>query len=111
MKLEDMSMKNLLTLHNRIADKPIGPKTFATRSKLVARIEAVAADKNIDLASFGQPSTPEAVVVSTQSQVKAAENPDAQPKTGKAPRGKGIGALARQKTLPQRWTRNSQPRL
>ena len=96
MKLEDMSMKNLLTLHNRIADKPIGPKTFATRSKLVARIEAVAADKNIDLASFGQPSTPEAVVVSTQSQVKAAENPDAQPETKKAPRGKGIGALARQ---------------
>ena len=96
MKLEDMSMKNLLTLHNRIADKPTGPKSFATRGKLVARIEAITADKNIDLASFGRPSAPETVMPNTQPQVKAAENPEAQPETEKAPRGKGIGALARQ---------------
>jgi hypothetical protein len=38
MNLEDMPSKELLALHNRIADKPAGPKTFATRSKLVARI-------------------------------------------------------------------------
>jgi len=50
MKLEEMPAKELLDLHNRIADKPAGPKTFATRAKLVARIEQVAADKNIDLA-------------------------------------------------------------
>jgi hypothetical protein len=94
-KLEDMSMKDLLVLHNKIADKQAGPKSFATRSKLVTRIEAIAADKNIDLASFGRPQTPEAAVPSTQPQASAAESPDAHPETVKAIRGKGIGALAR----------------
>ena len=42
MKLEEMPTKELLALHNRIADKPAGPKTFATRAKLVARIEQIA---------------------------------------------------------------------
>lgn len=94
MKLEEMSMKDLLALHNRIADKQAGPKTFASRGKLVARIKAIAADKNIDLTSFGRPQQPEAAVPSTQPQAEATESPDAQPV--KAPRGKGIGALARQ---------------
>lgn len=96
MKLEEMSMKELLELHNKIADKPAGPKTFATGGKLVARIEAIAADKNIDLASFGRPQQPEAAVSSTQPQAEATESPNAQPETVKAPRSKGIGALARQ---------------
>jgi len=42
MKLEQMSMKDLLALHNEIADKPSGPKTFSTRGKLVARIGQIA---------------------------------------------------------------------
>ncbi|WP_287916626.1 hypothetical protein [Comamonas sp.] len=96
MKLEDMSMKDLLVLHNKIADKQAGPKSFATRGKLVTRIEAIAADKNIDLASFGRPQQHEAAIPSTQPQTKAIENPDAQPETVQAMRGKGIGALARQ---------------
>ncbi|MDX3907467.1 MAG: hypothetical protein QHC78_17390 [Pigmentiphaga sp.] len=96
MTLEEMSMKDLLTLHNRIADKPAGPKTFATRGKLVARIEAIAVGKNIDVASFGWPQQPEAAVPSTQPQAEVIESPDAQSETVKAPRGKGIGALARQ---------------
>lgn len=96
MKLEDMSMKDLLVLHNKIALKPAGPKTFATRGKLVARIEAIAADQNINFASFGRPQTPEAAVPSTQPQADAIESPDAQPETVQAMRGKGIGALARQ---------------
>lgn len=96
MTLEEMSMKDLLVLHNKIADKPAGPKTFATRGKLVARIEAIAADKNIDVASFGQPQQPETAVPSTQPQAEVIESPDAQPETVKAPLGKGIGALARQ---------------
>lgn len=96
MKLEDMSMKDLLALHNKIADKPAGPKSFATRGKLVARIEAIAADKTIDLASFGRPQQSEAAVPSTQPQAKATETPDAKPETVRATRGKGIGALAKQ---------------
>jgi hypothetical protein len=95
-KLEDMSMKDLLVLHNKITDKQAGPKSFATRSKLVTRIEAIAADKNIDLASFGRAQTSEAAVPRTQPQADAIESPDAQPETVKAMRGKGIGALARQ---------------
>lgn len=95
MKLEEMSMKDLLILHNKIADKPAGPKTFATRGKLVARIEAVAANKNIDVASFGRPQQPEATVPSTQPQAQAIESPDIQPEKVKAPHSKGIGALAR----------------
>lgn len=91
-----MSMKDLLALHNKIADKSAGPKTFATRDKLVARIKAIAAVKNIDVASFRRPQQPEAAVPHTQPQAEAIESPDTQPETVKAPRGKGIGALARQ---------------
>lgn len=45
MKLEHMPTKELLDLHNRVAEKPAVPKTFATRGKLVARMEQVAAEQ------------------------------------------------------------------
>ena len=92
MKLEEMPTKELLALHNRIADKPAGPKTYATRSKLVARIEQVAADKNIDLALFGQPKKPKVAEQRAQPRAEFNETPEA---TEKKPHGKGIGALAR----------------
>ncbi len=103
MKLEEMPTKELLDLHNRIADKPAGPKTFATRAKLVARIEQVAADKNIDLSSSGQPKKPKATAKRAEPKTDVAEAPkvvrtiDLIPETAteKAPRGKGVGALAR----------------
>lgn len=91
MKLEEMPIKDLLALHNRIADKPAGPKTFATRAKLVARIEQVAADKNIYLSSFGQPKKPEATAQRAEPKDEATETPEAAEK----PRGLGVGALAR----------------
>nr|WP_242110662.1 hypothetical protein [Luteimonas aquatica] len=92
MMLDKMSMKELLALHNRVADKPAGPKTFATRAKLVARIKQVAADKNLDLASFGQPKKPKATAQHAEPKAEATETPEA---TEKKPQGKGIGALAR----------------
>ncbi|MEA5669030.1 hypothetical protein VA603_15905 [Stenotrophomonas sp. MH1] len=92
MKLEEMPSKDLLALHNRIADKPAGPKTFATRAKLVARIDRVAADKNIDLASFGQPKKPKATAQRVEPKADVAETPEA---TEKKSRGLGVGALAR----------------
>lgn len=92
MNLEDVPTKELLALHNRIADKPAGPKTFATRSKLVARIEQIAADKNIDLGSSGRPKKPEVAEERAEPKANAAEMPEA---TEKKPQGKGIGALAR----------------
>lgn len=104
MKLEEMPTKELLALHNRIADKPAGPKTFSTKGKLLARIEAIAADKNIDLASFGQRAQPKATRKRAEPKADVAEAPevtktvDLIPATAaeNAPRGKGVGALARQ---------------
>lgn len=92
MKLEELPTKELLALHNRIADKPAGPKTFATRTKLVARIEQIAADKNIDLASFGQLKKPKVAEQRAQPRAEVTEEPEA---TVKKPRGLGVGALAR----------------
>lgn len=92
MKLGEMPTKELLALHNRIADKPAGPKTFATRTKLVARIEQVAADKKIDLVSSGQPKKPKTTAPSAEPKTEAAETTEA---TEKKPRGLGVGALAR----------------
>ncbi|MBB5863782.1 hypothetical protein [Xanthomonas sp. 3058] len=92
MKLEEVPTKELLALHNRIADKPAGPKTFATRTKLVARIEQIAAGKNIDLASFGQPKKPTAAAQRAESKAEATEAPD---ETEKKPCGLGVGVLAR----------------
>ncbi|AMV00289.1 hypothetical protein [Xanthomonas citri] len=92
MKLDDIPTKELLALHNRIADKPAGPKTFATRRKLVARIEQIAEARNIDLASLGQPKTPKATNERTQPQADASDAPEA---TEEKSHGKGIGALAR----------------
>lgn len=92
MKMQDMPTKELLELHNRIADKSAGSKTFATRAKLVARIEQIAEAKNIDLASFGQPKKPKAAEKRAEPKAEATEAPEA---TEKKPHGKGIGALAR----------------
>lgn len=92
MKLEEMPIKDLLALHNRIADKPAGPKTFATRAKLVARIEQVAAGKNIYLSSSGQPKKPKATAQRAEPRAEATETPEAAEKKS---RGLGVGALAR----------------
>ena len=91
MKLEDMPTKELLALHNRIADKPAGPKTFSTRAKLVARIEQIAEAKSIDLVEATE--KPKATAKRAQPKADVVETPEA---TEKKPRGLGIGALARQ---------------
>ncbi|MBH1655825.1 hypothetical protein U4I41_12775 [Stenotrophomonas maltophilia] len=92
MKLEEMPTKELLALFNQIADKPAGPKTFATRAKLVARIEQIATDKNIDLTASGWPKKPKATAQRAEPKAEATEAPEA---TEKKPRGRGVGALAR----------------
>ncbi|HCL3901634.1 hypothetical protein DY974_11530 [Pseudomonas aeruginosa] len=96
MNLQEMSTKDLLALHNQIADKAAGPKTFATRGKLLDRIESVAAAKNIDLASFGQPKAAEVTEPHAQPQADTAETTEAPTETEKKPSGKGIGRLARE---------------
>lgn len=92
MKLEEKSTKELLALHNSIADAPAGPKTFATRAKLVARIVSIAEDKAIDLSTYaisGEPST----AAPTPNPGAALELPEESGPAKK--RGSGIGELAR----------------
>ena len=96
MNLQEMSTKDLLALHNQIADKAAGPKTFATRGKLLDRIESVAAAKSIDLASFGQPKAAEVTEPRAQPQADVTEATEAPTETEKRPVGKGIGRLARE---------------
>jgi hypothetical protein len=95
MKLETMSSKELLALHNRVADKPAGLKTFANRAKLIDRIRSVAKTKNLDLGSLGQPRKPEVPAADSTPAAESAESPKA---TGKK-RGSGVGELARQLLL------------
>lgn len=46
MKLECIRAKDLLALHNKIPDKPTGPKTFSICDKFVARIQTTIVDTN-----------------------------------------------------------------
>ena len=96
MNLQEMSTKDLLALHNEIADKAAGPKTFATRSKLLDRIESIAAAKNIDVASFGQSKAAEVTEPRAQPEADVTEATEAPTETEKKPSGKGIGRLARE---------------
>jgi len=94
MNLQEMSIKDLLVLHNEIADKPAGPKTFATRGKLLDRIGSIIEAKSIDLASFGQPKATEVTEPRAQQQADAVETTEVPTETEKKPSGKGIGRLA-----------------
>ncbi|GFE80240.1 hypothetical protein GCM10011487_22400 [Steroidobacter agaridevorans] len=95
MKLEDMSSKELLALHNRIADKPAGTKTFSTRAKVIDRILSVAKAKNLSLDSLGQPKKHKPTNADSTPSAEAAESPKAAGST----RGRGVGELARQLLL------------
>ena len=96
MNLQEMSTKDLLALHNQIADKAAGHKTFATRGKLLDRIGSIVEAKNIDLASFGQPQAAEVTEPHAQPQADVTEATEAPTETEKKPSGKGIGRLARE---------------
>jgi hypothetical protein len=95
MELHEMSIKSLLDLHNELVEKPAGPKSFATKAKLIARIESIAANRNIALASSEQPKVDSAVEQHMQSQTENTAATDASPELKKASGGKGIGRLAR----------------
>jgi hypothetical protein len=99
MKLQEMSTKSLLELHNSIAEAPAGPKSFTTKAKFIARIESIAVAGNVDLASFRQAKTPVAAEQDMQPQADATETTDAARKAEKTPTGKGIGCLARELLL------------
>ncbi|MFO7003828.1 hypothetical protein P3C78_12015 [Pseudomonas aeruginosa] len=96
MDLELMTFKDLLACYNSMAEKQAGPKTFASRARLIERIRKLAAAKNIDLASFGQPQAAEVTKPHAQPQADVTEATEAPTETEKKPSGKGIGRLARE---------------
>lgn len=95
MELQEMNIKSLLALHNAIADTRAGPKTFSTKAKLIARIEQIAAAGNINIASFGQGTEPEAVESYAQHRGEAAETTETPTEAERKPVGKGVGHMAR----------------
>ncbi len=92
MKLKEMSMKDLLALHNGAADKPAGPKTFASKGKLIARIEALKAAGKLAQTTSGQAKKPKANKTLAQPKVTHTE---AVAERAEAGAKVGIGALAR----------------
>ena len=82
-KLEDLSSRELLSLHNSLAPKPAGPKTFATKSKLLDRIRSL-----------------QAAPVETKKATSAKARPPKGKSTGMA--GRGVGVLARELLLDPR---------
>lgn len=83
MSLVDLSMKELLALHNELAAKPAGPKTFSTKAKLLDRVRAL-----------------QATQVATKKAPSA--KPKATPKKSPSKTGRGVGELARELLLDPR---------
>jgi hypothetical protein len=83
MKLEDMPTRALLDLHNTLAHKPAGPKSFKNKSDLMARIRA--------LESSRQHQAPKVVKAEQARKAIVAEAPG----IPKNPKGSGVGTLAR----------------
>ncbi len=90
MSLESKSMKELLALHNALAAKKANPKSFSTKAKLIARIEALQAAKVA--------TTPDAEASPSPTQTEAPKTTKDKDKekTETKPRGIGVGALARE---------------
>lgn len=99
MNLQEMSTKSLLELHNAIAETPAGPKSFATKTKLISRIESIAAAGNLDLTSLCPAAASEVATQDVQPQAEVTEAAEAPPKAERTPAGRGIGRLARELLL------------
>jgi hypothetical protein len=97
MNLQEMSTKSLLDLHNSIAQPPAGPKSFATKSKLIARIESIAAAG--DLTALFPTTASKVVGQDMQPEAGATETAGGVSKTDKTRTGRGIGHLARELLL------------
>lgn len=103
-QLQAAPFADLLALHNAIADKPAGPKTFSGRPRLLERIRKVAAEKNIDLAKFRQEPAPEVTEAQVLQSVEPVETAAASTEPEKKPNGMGVGKLAREYLmLPSGW--------
>lgn len=93
MPLAQKSFAELLEIHNSLADQEAGPKTFASRAKMIERITKLAEAKSIDLASFRQDAAAE--VPDSHMQPQADDTSAAElPTETKKKRGQGVGELA-----------------
>lgn len=91
MKLEDMPTKELLALHNDLADKPAGPKSFKTKTDLIARIRKLQPVQE----ATRQPETPEKHKAEPTTKAKATSAAHAT----KEARKPGVGERAKKLIL------------
>ena len=91
MKLEDRPTKALLAIHNELADKPAGPKSFKTKADLIARIRKL---QPVQVAPR-QPKKAKKPEAKPTKKATATEATDAP----KKPRGSGVGERAKQLIL------------
>jgi hypothetical protein len=87
MKLEDMTTKALLAMHNELTDKPAGPKSFKTKTDLIARIRK----RQPRQVAPRRPARPEKTKAEPTRKAKATSTADAP----KKPRGPGVGERAK----------------
>ena len=89
-----MTFASLLALYNSMSEKQAGPKTFASRARLIERIRKTAKAQDIDLTLFRQHAVLEVTEQYAQPQADPIETADAATKAKKK-RGHGVGELAR----------------
>jgi hypothetical protein len=87
MKLEDMTTNALLAIHNELADKPAGPKSFKTKTDLIVRIHKLRPPQ----VTTRRPTRPEETKAEPTTKAKATSASDAP----KKPRGSGVGERAK----------------
>ena len=86
MKLEDMLTKDLLVLHNELVEKPAGPKSFKTKTDLIARIRKLQPVQE----ATRQPETHKAEPSTKAKATSAADAPKEARKPGVGERAKKL---------------------
>ncbi|WP_222910017.1 hypothetical protein [Pseudomonas sp. DNDY-54] len=94
MDLRQKTSAELLEIYNNLAEKKAGPKTFASRAKLIERITKLAEPQGVDLTTFRQSEVVEVPDEHIEPQADRTETPEDQTETKKK-RGRGVGELAR----------------
>jgi len=93
MKWDEMTFAELLALYNSISKKQAGPKTFASRSRLIERITKTAEAEGISIGTLRQPEKANAVEVDTKPSAYAIEAPINPTEKSKSRRN-GVGEFA-----------------
>ncbi|TYP64017.1 hypothetical protein [Stutzerimonas stutzeri] len=94
MDLKPKTFAELLEIYNNLSEKKAGPKTFASRAKLIERITKLSDAQGADLTTSRQDEAAEVPDEHIEPQADRTEAVEAQTETQKK-RGQGVGELAR----------------